>query len=26
VVAARDWRGLKVALEPVLDRLGAKPA
>jgi uncharacterized protein len=26
VVAARDWRVLKVALEPVLDRLGAKPA
>ena len=26
VIAARDWRGLKAALEPVLDRLGAEPA
>jgi uncharacterized protein len=26
VIAARDWRGLKQALEPVLDRLGAEPA
>jgi hypothetical protein len=26
VIAARDWRGLKAALDPVLDRLGAEPA
>jgi hypothetical protein len=26
VVAARDWRGLRAALEPVLERLDAAPA
>jgi hypothetical protein len=26
VIAARDWRGLKSALEPVLHRLGPEPA
>ena len=26
VIGARDWRGLKAALDPVLDRLGPTPA
>jgi hypothetical protein len=26
VIGARDWRGLKRALDPVLDRLGSEPA
>ena len=26
VIGARDWRGLKAALDPVLDRLDAEPA
>ena len=26
VIGARDWRGLKTALEPVLHRLGPEPA
>jgi hypothetical protein len=26
VIGARDWRGLKSALEPVLHRLGPEPA